>query len=938
MLKFPRRRACTLFALLFVSGSVFAQQQSDELSALYTRGMAEFQAGDFAKAAADLESLSLKAEATPQLEPVFYTLGSAWYNAGDFKKAMAAFQNYQKKFPSGAQLYEAMFAVAQCNLSLKNYTDAASGFASLEKSPRLREQALFFEATALKEAGKIDQAIAVLEKLGGGELRTPLAIRGATILAQLYAQKGSADKATGLIRKLRGQAKLVDNIVELNATTVEQGDALYKKANYADALECYRAAFSREEIIRMQTERITAMQRRIDANLTTARSDPTQFAQIAAENNQLKADMARAQSLLEEFKKLPSITPAIYIRMARCFGGADRKWEAVVVYQEIIDRFPKVPEREPALFGLIIALADVNQAQKAQQRCEQYLREFKTGPNAETVGYLMGAMALQANDAKAAANYFGRALANQPKSSFREQMRYMLANAKLQEGKYAEANDDYKKYLSDFPKGQFVEDAQYRMALTQLFAGKYENAMNALRDYISKNPRSSYITDAKYRLAVCKYAASLYDEVIRDCKDWEADYPNNQQLGEVLALLADSYAATSRDDDAVDTYVRSYKIANTDEVMNYSLTAASKLLQKKGDWPKVAELFNDFITEKPDNPTVLTALYWIGKAKSHQGKPDEAKKITADTIKKYINDPPRDQVEMLLSQLAQLCVKKRPVEAAAPAADASPSPAPDPGAELDALLASSEGEPSATAKARILYAKAELARLRRQPVEEEKNIAEIAKDFKPEDLSPVLLGRVGDYFFAQNKLDKATPFYERLIDDYPKSENIDFAYNGLAQVALAKKEFQHALKYFTDGTDKIAASTKLKDITLGKAKTLMAMERFVEAKKIFEQVASVREWRGESTAFAVFSLGEIEVKRSHWAEANAYFQRVYVGYQKFLPWVAKAYVRSGECFEKLGKQQEAANTYRELLRNEKLASFAEAAEAKEKLEAMGGQG
>ncbi len=935
MLKFsPRGGACIL--LLLAVGHLPAQQPGDELSALYTRGMAEFQSGDFAKAAADLESLSLKAEPTPQLEPVFYTLGSAWFNTGDYKKAIAAFQNYQKKFPKGAHLPEASFAIAQCNLSLKNYTDAASGFASLENNSRLREQALFFAATALKESNKIDQAIAVLEKLGGSELRTPLAIRGATTLAQLYAQKGSAEKATGLIRKLRGQAKLVDNIVELNATTVEQGDALYKKANYADALECYRAAFSREEIIRMQTERITAMQRAIDANLAAARSDPTQFTQLAAENNQIKADMARAQSLLDDFKKLPSITPAIYIRMARCFGETDRKWEAVVVYQEIIDRFPKVPEREPALFGLIIALADVNQAQKAQQRCEQYLREFKTEPNAETVGYLMGAMALQANDAKAAESYFGRALATQPKSSFREQMRYLLANAKLQEGKYDEANDDYKKYLSDFPKGQFVEDAQYRMALTQLFAGKYENAMNALRDYISKNPRGSYITDAKYRMSVCKYAASLYDEVIRDCEEWEADYPNNQQLGEVLALLADSYAATSRDDDAVETYVRSYKIANTDEVMNYSLNAASKLLQKKGDWPKVAELFTDFVAEKPDNPTVLTALYWIGKAKSHEGKLDEAKQITADTIKKYVNDPAREPVEMLLSQLAQLCVKKK-----APA-DASPGPAPlpeaNPGAELDALLASNEAEESATAKARILYAKAELARLRRQPAEEERNIGEIAKNFKPEDLSPVLLGRTGDYFFAQNKLDEAAPFYERLLDEYPKSENIDFAYNGLGQIALAKHDLQRALKYFTDGTDKIAGATKLKDITLGKAKTLMAMERYVEAKKVLEQVASVREWRGESTAFAVFSLGEIEAKRNHWAEANAYFQRVYVGYQKFLPWVAKAYVRSGECFEKLGKQQEAANTYRELLHNEKLASFAEAAEAKKKLESMGGQG
>ncbi|MBV9009316.1 MAG: tetratricopeptide repeat protein [Verrucomicrobia bacterium] len=936
MLELRRRWWRGLPALFLAVAPLHAQQQGDELSALYTRGMAEFQAGEYAKAAADLESLSLKAEATPQLEPVFFTLGSAWFNAGDFKKAIAAFQNYGKKFPRGTHLPEATFAIAQCNLSLKNYADAASGFASLENDPRLREQALFSEATALKEENKIDQAIAALEKLAGGDMRTPLAIRAATTLAQLYAQKGNSDKSIALIRKLRTQAKLVDNIVELNATTIEQGDALFKQAKYAAALECYRAAFSREQIIQMQKDRITAMQRNIDANLASARSDPTQFTELAAENNQLKADMAHAQSLLGELEKMPSVTPAIYVRMARCFDETDRKWEAIVVYQEILDRFPKAAEREPALFGLILALADVNQAQKAQARCEQYLREFKTGPNANTVGYLLGAMALQANDAKAAESYFGRALTTQPKSTFREQMRYLLANAKLQEGKYDEANDAYQKYLGDFPKGQYVEDAHYRMALTQLFAGKYENAMNALRDYISKNPRGSYITDARYRLAVCKYAASLYDEVIRDCKDWQADYPDNQQLGEVLALLGDAYAATGRDDDAVQAYIRSYKIAATEEVTNYSLNAASKLLQKKGDWPKLAELYNQFINEKPDSPTVLTALYWIGKAKAHEGKTDEAKQITADTIKKYINDPAREQVELLLTQLAQLCVRKKTPADQSATATPTPTPAPDPGVELDHLLGATEQ--NATGKARVLYAKAELARLRRNTAEEERNIAEIAKNFQPDDLSPVLLGRAGDYLLAQNQPDRAATFYQRLMDEYPKSDSIDYAYNGLGEIALQKHDLLRALKYFTDGTDKIAASTKLKDLTIGKAKTLFDMGRFVEAKKAFEQIASVREWRGESTAYAVYELGEIEAKRNHWAEANAYFQRVYVGYQKFLPWVAKAYVRSAECFEKLGKQQEAVNTYRELLRNEKLANFAEAAEAKKKLESMGQQG
>lgn len=931
------RRFLQTLILLALSGGAFAQQPAAspdaDLPQLYAQGMAAFQAADYPRAATALEGLIAKAEFSPQLEPVFFTLASAYFNAADYKKAIAALKNYQAKFPAGAHSGEVMFALAQSHLLLKNFGEAATQFAALEKDPRFHDQALLSGATAYKEGGKLDQAIVTLEKLAGTELKSAVSLRGAMMLAQLYSQKGASDKAISTIGRLREHIGLVDNIVELNAMTVELGDQMFGKKFYEDALACYRAAYPREQIVLMQNKRIVAMQQALDEATNIARTDPSQLSQLSASIAQLRADIARTRGLLAELEKGPNFTPAIYMRMARCFYETDRKWEAAVVYRELLERYPSAKEREPSLFGIIVSLADINQLEKAQARCEEYLRDFKTGPNAETVGYLLGAVALQANDPRAAETYFGRMLETQPKSQFREQMRYLLGNAKFMAGKHDEAAAEYKRYLSEYPKGQNVEDVTYRIALTALFSGKYEDAMNQLKSYMQKYPHGSYLSDAKYRLAVCKYAASLYDEVIADCKAWEAEFPKNKQLGETLALLADSYAATNREEQAIPIYIRSYQAAGTDEVMNYSLFAASKLLQKRGEWEKVGSLFTDFLRDKPDHPTAITALYWIGKAKAHEGKADEAKKITADTIKKYIGDPQRDAVELLLTQLAQLCVKKK--RADDPAAATQPA---DPGAELDRLLGESEKEASPTAKARVLFAKAELARLRRQPAEEEKNIGAIAAVAKPEDLSALLLGRVGDYLLSKKQLDQAATFYGRLMDEYPKSDNVDFAYAGLGEIAFQKGDTAKALRYFTEGTDKIAASQKLKDVTVGKAKALLAMDRLDDARKVFEQVAAVREWRGETTAFSVYSLGEIEAKRGRWAEANAYFQRVYVGYQKFLPWVAKAYMRSAESLEKLGKQQEAANTYREMLRNERLSTFAEAEEARKRLQAMGQQG
>ncbi len=926
-----------LLAFCFACPSPAPAQQAAPapgLASAYSQAMTDFSAGSYAKAAAALAALVGRVEFSPQLEPIYYTIGSAYFNAADYPKAIAAFKVYQTKFPKGPHAGGVAFAIAQSNFLAKNYAVAATQMAALEGDPQMREQALLLEAEASKAAGKPDAAIAALNKLLGGEIRTAEAMRGATLLAQLYAAKGDGAKALQTLQLIHQKVSLVDNVVELNALTVQLGDKFYGKQQYQEALACYRFAYPRKQIIRLQGERITALQRQIEENLAAVRANPAEITQLASKNNEIKSQIASAQKLLEEFSKLPTVTPAIYLRLGRCFYELDRKWEAVVVNQEILERYKESPEHEPALFGLIVALADVNQPQRAEERCEEYLRDFKTGPNAATVGYLLGAVALQAGDPKAAQTYFGRILESQPNSRFREQIRYLVANAKFQQGEYSAAVDAYKKYLAEFPKGANTDDVQYRIALCALFAGKYEDALKQIRDYVAKHPNGGFLADAKYRIAVCLYAASQYDEVIGDCQAWEKQFSGNPQLGEVLALLGDAYAASNREAAAIPIYIRSYQTAATDEVMNYSLTAASKLLQKQGEWDKVAELYTGFVKDKPDNPTVVTALFWIGKAKAHEGKVDEAKKLAADTIKKYLDDRNREAVEQLITQLAQLCVKKKhPAETTEGASPASAVAEEDPGAELERLLGTSGDSP--TAKARIVFARAELARLRRQPAEEEKYLAEISRDYKPEALSPLLLGEVGDYVLGRGMVDHAADYYQPLLNDFPKSEMIDFAYHGLGEIAYQKKDYPKALQLFNDGLEKIAASQKLKEITVGRAKTLLALGQLDEAQKAFEQVASVREWRGESTAFAVYSLGEIAAKRNKWAEANAYYQRVYVGYQKFLPWVAKAYIGSGASFEKLGRNEEAVKTYQEMLRNDKLSSFAETGEARKRLAALG---
>lgn len=909
----------------------------------YNGAMVAFNAGQWNEAAAGFEATMklLADEKAPQMPPLLYLSGAAWFNAPDYVKAVEAFKRYLAKFPAGEKAGEVRLGLARALLRAQNFDEAAALFAQMEAVPALREEAQSAQVQAYREAGKPEKAIEVLERMIAPEIRTTAQAGGAITLAQLYADKKESAKAVALLQKLETKSALIENPVALNGIAVKLGDDFLTARQFAEALASYRAVRSREEVIRFQKSRIAGMEQRLEMSVKGAVGNPQMMAQVQMINAGVRDTLEEAKRLLEEYEKLPDFGPALLLRMARAFYDWEKRWEAIVVYDRVLTRYPQATEREAALFGTIIAAAEVGQAKMCQRLCSQYMEQFKDGPNAGTVGYLSGAVALQAQDFKGAENYFGVMLEKVPNSEYKGTMRFLLGNTRFMQGNYEGALKDYRKYLEDYPAGPEAEEAGYRIALSAVFTGEYEKAMGLLQEYLGKHPQGNFASDARYRLMVCKYAASLYADVLADGANWLRDYPQNPQEGEVQALVGDCHAAENRLEEAVKAYQAAYQRTTSDEVLNYALFEASKHLQKLGKWPEVAAMFEEFVRAKPDHPAVVSAMFWIGKARAKEGKTEEAKTFLVENLKKYIAEPKREAVELLLQQLAQLCAKRpRPATPAATAplaAGETPAPLPpyDAAAELAKQLAPLESTADATTKARLLYAQAELARLTKKPAEADRIFLEMAGRFKPEELSPVLLAQLGDFLFARGDADKAAALFQSLREDFPKSDYLDYAYTGLGDVALAQKQNDKALELYTEALDKIGATTKLKEATLGKARALFALKRYDEARKLFEQVASIREWRGESTAFAVYSLGEIEAEQGKHAEAIALYRRVFVAYQKYLPWVAKSYLRAADNFDKLGKRQDAIDNLKEMLRNEKLTKFPETEEARKRLSEWG---
>jgi tetratricopeptide (TPR) repeat protein len=315
--------------------------------------------------------------------------------------------------------------------------------------------------------------------------------------------------------------------------------------------------------------------------------------------------------------------------------------------------------------------------------------------------------------------------------------------------------------------------------------------------------------------------------------------------------------------------------AKTDDVLNYAMDNATDLYASENKWKELADMWQSYYeTHKDNEDQALKAISWISRARVRENKPEEAIKLLAEAVKPKIPNGANQQVEVLIQQKEK---------------------------ELEALITPEEAGMNGTAQMRILFARAWLARQMKEPTKSEKLFAIIIEVAKPEDLSPLLLSTVGDNARSKGDLEKAAACYERLRTLFGESEFADAAPVGLAEIAFSKEEYDKAMELFDEAIEKYAASSKLLDATLGKAKTLVALKKWDDAKKLYEQISNTREWRGEATAISLFMLGEIEFQQKNPASAIAYYQRVFIAHQKWKPWVAKAYLQCAKSFVQLNR-------------------------------------
>lgn len=929
---------------------------------LFKAGAAAFQAGNFDEAAKNFEAVLAAGPEGESLETILFTLASTYFNQKNLPRAEEYYSRSLKEFPEGKNKTKALIAISQIQAQSGRKAEAEATLQKVSQGTGdLAGQARIAQASIISEAGRFSEAINTLRPLIAGGIKDDLSVQAAMAIVEIESKQGHLEEALALLEQLQSASNLVDNPLQLDILAVRIGDGLLAKGERQKALKMYAIVRPRQVLVDLQKQRMEGIDRTIASNRANIQANPRAVFEINAVIGRLQDDKKQLQEALDQFSKLPDTEVPVRLRQAKAYDELDQKWETILIWESLLESSKDPKIREDALFSIGAAYCSLGRPDDAVPALDRYLAEYPNGQYASQCGYLKGALALEAGDFPKAETIFGTRLEKGDASALAADMRFLLANAQFAQAAdpqkrdyYKKALENYKKYIDRFSDGKFAEECRYRIPLASFQLGDYGAALDGFQEYLKKHPSGTFVGDCGYRIALCYQAANKYDEVLKRCAEWIKNHEGEVMYAEVLALQGDAYAAKEMPDEAADSYRRSVAKGESEELLKYSLFEANKQYQKKERWEDIAEMFSTFVERHPEHPAAVAAVYWVSKAKIRKGNPEEAKQYLAQNILKNINDRRKDAVEQLLSQLAQTCAKRpriRLVGQAAASAQPSPSattpeqaPTPRPSAtplppydaegDFAKYLSEKNAGASPLARARLRYARAQLAGFTKKPDRQKELLASIYRELSADQLSAQLLAECGDIALETGETDKAEAFYKELLTAFPKSDLLEYAYYGMGAVALARNKPDEAIRWFDDAVEQAAAEAKLADITYAKGKALLMQGRFDAAKKIFDQVVGTKEWRGELTAKAMLSLGDLEEKRGNTAAAIQYYQRVFVAYQRYPEVVIPAYLKAADGFVKLGEPAKAAAHLREMLSKPRLADSPLAEQARQKLQTL----
>jgi tetratricopeptide (TPR) repeat protein len=858
---------------------------------LYPLAMCFVQQSRFAEAVpAITEALEAKPPLSPQqVQELTFWVGTANLQIQDYAAARAALEKFIALFPPGAEknsltirqnpaaarLTEARMLVGTSWILEQKYSEAADYYAALKPSlsPEIRGRAVIYQLHALLQLGDNDAAMAVVNE------EFP-------------------------------RMQDIPQLISFQTLTLQLGNRWLENGEFRKAIICLQRVWPRERLLKHQAARLEELRTRQAA--VGATDDSYQKILYTRLVNEVQREM-------ENFQKIENFDTALRFRLAVAYLHMKRHREAALSMSAMLKELPPDKLTEQAAINVVRCWSTLEDWPQTIETAKEFTLKFPESPLLPQV-YLMQAEALQSSlRYDEAATAFEEIAKRFPNSESAPRASFLKAFSLLQAEKNADAAKAFEDFLTRYPKHSLADSGAYWLGMTYSFDKQFEKCRELMDAYLQNHPKGLHMGSAVFRKAYCSQQLERYGTAVDELHDYLEKFPGEPENSEARVLLGNALMnegfvpegiAAFREIPATDTKPYEEGVFRTAEAL--------KLLE---DYEQYRTLMQDFAKNHPRSPRVAEAIANLGWYYRKQEQPAKAREIYWQAIRDHGNDPEIRSVDDLFPSLARLY--RGPAESAEYLA------------LLGDLLAEAAAEKKDTLRMRLLHAQAQTLK-KSDPKRSQALLVEAAALADVREANPALLVDFANALLESGQTKQGEEMLRDALRWNPRAMQKDRILAALGELELKNGNEKAALDWFNRFERENLGTQLFAPTMLSKAKLLQKRGRLAEARRVLEEVLKNEATSGEKKAETLCLIGDLHMAEENPKLAIPYYQRVYLMHGRWRPWVARAYARSGEAFEKIQDSTAARRTYSEFLSKTELEDFPESKTAQARLQALGG--
>ena len=610
------------------------------------------------------------------------SLGGLQYEAGDYAAAAAAFQTVEQRFPESPQLPQAQLNLGFSLYQMHDYQKAAAQFDKLARSEKYAAEAALWKGLSLKSLGDFPKAIAALqpaydkfrEQAIGEKLLFQWALcedrRGERDRARaLFVEvadrwpKGSlADESlhsaclaaveTGKLPEAEALLARFDRDYPGNRLRLRQevlkGRLLAAKSDFAGAAKIYQAVIAATEI------EGTRQQARF--YLGYSLQNLKQHAQVLESTEPLAVKVATDKSLADYagVYVLRAVSQLELAKAAAKAKGGEESPEAGALCAAAVESVRQYRTAAPTgpLAARAFSIAAVAEAldRKKNDALSSLAALRKAHPQSTELGEALvelGEIALSRQDYDLAERLFGELAAWPKESRFHSQALADLGWSQHKLKKYTDAAASFSRVLAEHPDDRLVPEAAFQRGVSLEDAGKIPEAQAAFAQAWKLPGNSQEVFLAGWRsarlLARLKRTAeadAAFDELFKR-------FPKSADGDKVLSEWAGiEYDAdnSARGDEILRRLVADYPASNLVEDAKFSLAESDFLA---GNLDKARGQFTALATSPGVGVAVQQkALYQLMRLENEVRQWAALRKICDDLLNRFPEGAYRHEAEL----------------------------------------------------------------------------------------------------------------------------------------------------------------------------------------------------------------------------------------------------------------------------------------------------